>query len=133
MRDAIAAAGAGSVVVPLGLRRDVPAILAAADVFVLSTRSEVFSVSTIEAMAAGLPVVVSDIPAFDELVTDGVEGLRVRSEDAGALAGALGRLLADGDLRRRLGQAGRARAQRLSVEGMADRFERWLSAGAKRP
>ncbi|MCK4601251.1 MAG: glycosyltransferase, partial [Phycisphaerae bacterium] len=69
IRRDVGVAGLRGRVTLAGHRDDVPSLLAAADVFVLSTRSEVFSVSTLEAMAAGLPVIVSDIDAFDEMLT----------------------------------------------------------------
>jgi len=98
-------------------------LLAGADLFVLSTRSEVFSVSTLEAMAAGLPVVVSDIPAFDEMFTDGVEGRKVPPADPQALAAVLAELLTDSPARRRMGQAAQARARQFTVDRMAEEFE----------
>jgi glycosyltransferase involved in cell wall biosynthesis len=96
-----------------GERDDVPALLAASDVFVLSSRSEGLPVSVLEAMAAELPVVASDVGGLRELVVDGETGILVPPGDAEALAAALGRLVEDRDLRRRLGAAGRARAETL--------------------
>ncbi len=87
--------------------------LAALDVFVVPRRDlEVCRMVTplkpAEAMAAGLPLVVSDLPALREFVDDGVEGLVVPPEDAGALAEALARLT-DPGLRAALGAQGRRR------------------------
>jgi glycosyltransferase involved in cell wall biosynthesis len=96
-----------------GERNDVPAQLADADVFVLSSKSEGLPVSVLEAMAAGLPVVASAVGGLAELVVDGETGLLVPSGDADELAAALGRLVADRELRRRMGSAGRERAERL--------------------
>jgi glycosyltransferase involved in cell wall biosynthesis len=97
----------------LGARADVPDLLARSDVFVLSSRSEGFPVSVLEAMAAGLPVVATDVGGVAEAVEDGETGFLVPSGDSEALARALERLLVDGELRRRLGAAGRARALSL--------------------
>jgi glycosyltransferase involved in cell wall biosynthesis len=94
----------------LGARADVPNLLARSEVFVLSSRSEGFPVSVLEAMAAGLPVVATDVGGVREAVEDGETGFLVPAADSEALAGALDRLLVDGELRRRLGAAGRARA-----------------------
>jgi len=94
-----------------GERSDVPALLADSDVFVLSSRSEGLPVSVLEAMAAELPVVASDVGGLAELVIDGETGMLVPSGDPAALAEALGRLLDDRQLRQKLGAAGRARAE----------------------
>jgi glycosyltransferase involved in cell wall biosynthesis len=105
-----------------GERRDVPALLADADAFVLSSRSEGLPVSVLEAMAAGLPVVASAVGGVGELVVDGETALLVRPADADALAGALSTIVAEPTIRRRLGDAGRARAEELFD------FEAWRRA-----
>jgi glycosyltransferase involved in cell wall biosynthesis len=97
----------------LGERDDVPGLLSDADVFVLASRSEGLPLSVIEAMAAGLPVVASDVGGLRELVRDGETGVLVPAGDPAALADALRPLLADPQLRRRLGSAGRVRAKAL--------------------
>jgi glycosyltransferase involved in cell wall biosynthesis len=97
----------------LGARADVPDLLARSDVFVLSSRSEGFPVSVLEAMAAGLPVVATDVGGVAEAVEDGETGFLVPTADPEAFARALDRLLVDGELRRRMGAAGRARALSL--------------------
>ena len=87
--------GIGDRVRLVGERRDVPELLAGADVFVLSSASEGMPVSVLEAMAAGLPVVASRVGGVPELVVDGETGLLVEPGDPDELAAALGRLLAD--------------------------------------
>lgn len=91
----------------LGHRTDADRLLAASDIFVLASYREGLPRSVIEAMAAGLPVVVSDIPACRELVEDGQSGLLVPPRDPGALARALERLVAEPTLRRMMGARGR--------------------------
>jgi glycosyltransferase involved in cell wall biosynthesis len=95
----------------LGVRRDVPDLLRAADVFTLPSVSEAASLTLLEAMASGLPAVVTDVGGNPELVRHEREGLLVPRGDAAALAAALGRLIDDTDERRRLGEAGRRRAR----------------------
>ena len=81
--------------------------LAAADVFVLPSFAEGVPVSLMEAMAAQLPVVATNVGGVTELVHDGVNGLVVAPGDVDALGAALDRLVGDVDLRGRLGRGGR--------------------------
>ncbi|HEY5598251.1 MAG TPA: glycosyltransferase family 4 protein [Kiloniellales bacterium] len=100
----------------LGRRDDVPALLSAADVFVLPSYREGMPRSIIEAMASGLPVVATNIRGCREEVIDGETGFLVPIKDAHALAAALNRLVGDPALRQDMGQAGRMRAQVLFDE-----------------
>jgi glycosyltransferase involved in cell wall biosynthesis len=97
--------------------RDLPALLAAAEVFASPSSYEGFGLSTAEAMAVGPPVVAGDSSAVPEVVGDA--GLLVPPGDEEALARALGRLLGDPAERRRLGEAGRRRAARFTWEAAA--------------
>lgn len=92
-----------------GHRSDARMLLDAADVFVLPSRHEGMPLVLLEAMDAGLPVVATRVIGSEEVVVDGETGLLVRPRDAAALQEALGCLLAEPDLRRRYGLAGRAR------------------------
>lgn len=105
----------------LGVRDDVSQILSSADVFVLSSTYECLPFSVLEAMAAGLPVVATNVGGVPELVVDRQTGFIVGSRDPEALAHAMRKLLADPHLRRRFGSAARARVEaRFDIE----RFQR---------
>jgi glycosyltransferase involved in cell wall biosynthesis len=96
-----------------GIRPDSDEMLARyaeADIAVLPTYADINPLMLVESMAAGLPVLTTEVAAIPELV-DGA-GVLVRPGDADQLAAQLGRLGADPELRRRLGEAGRRRAQR---------------------
>ena len=111
-------------------RAAMPDILRAADLFVFASRDEGMPNAVLEAMASGLPVAATRISGNEELVLDGETGLLVPPDDVAALAGALGRLLGDRDLRRRLGAAGRERVVReYSWRSVAERYAA-LCAGA---
>jgi glycosyltransferase involved in cell wall biosynthesis len=103
-------AGLGNRLKRLGYRGDVHAVLAAADIFVLPSYFEGLPMSVIEAMLTGLPVVASDIAGPREQVVDGETGFLVTVRKAEPLGAALRQLVQDPDLRRRMGDAGRARA-----------------------
>jgi glycosyltransferase involved in cell wall biosynthesis len=104
------AGGLGARLRMLGMRDDVPALLAAADIFVLASRFEGLPMSVIEAMCSALPVIACDIRGPREQVADGQTGFLVPPGDAGALAVAIRRLADDAPLRAAMGTAGRARA-----------------------
>lgn len=95
----------------LGWRRDMPAVFAQAHIVCLPSYREGLPKALIEAAAAGRPIVTTDVPGCREVVTDGVQGLRVPARDADALADALAKLLADPVLRARMGAAARDRAE----------------------
>jgi len=114
--------GLGARVVFAGIRRDVPALLAASDVFVLASLWEGLGLVLLEAMAAGLPVVATEVSAVPEVVVDGVTGLLVPPSDPQALARAMETLAGDGSLRGRLGGAGRDRVREaFGLDHMVDR------------
>jgi len=90
---------------------DLPPFEKACDVYLgTSVGGESFGIVLVEAMAAGLPVVASGIPGYDEVVTDGVDGLLVPPRDPEALARAAGTILDDRGLAERLSAAGLTRA-----------------------
>jgi len=100
-----------------GYQSDPEPVLAAAQIFVLATRSEAFPRSVLEAMRAGLPVVASDVGGMRESVEEGITGLLVPPQEPVALAAAIDALITDGARRRQLGEAGRrAFEQRFRLE-----------------
>lgn len=102
---------------------DVVKVYQDSSIFVLSSRFEGFGMVLVEAMACGLPVVSFDCPAGpDEIITDGVDGLLVPSGDVHALAEKLMALMADEDLRKRLGQQARQTAQRYDMAVLANQW-----------
>jgi glycosyltransferase involved in cell wall biosynthesis len=99
LEELAAAHGVDDRVTFLGHRTDVPELLAQADVFVLPSILEGLPVSIVEAMAAGTPVIATDIEGTNEIVRDGVTGLLVPPGDAASLAAAIRRMLSDESLR----------------------------------
>ena len=87
---------------------DIREYLSAVDIFVLPSRSEGFSNAIIEAMAASLPVVATNVGGNAEAIKDGVTGFIVPSEDVGALSDAITRLLSDPSMAKEMGASGRA-------------------------
>ncbi len=116
LESLFAASPLGSRLRRLGYRRDVPALLAAADVFALPSHFEGLPMSVIEAMLTGLPVVATAIRGPREQVVAGETGLLVPPMTVAPLAAALRTLCADPALRARMGAAGRARALSLYTE-----------------
>jgi glycosyltransferase involved in cell wall biosynthesis len=116
MVTALQGAGLGDRLRLLGYRSDVAAVLAAADIFVLPSYFEGLPMSVIEAMLTGLPVVATAIRGPREQVVPEQTGLLVPARSVAPLAEALRRLVAEPDLRRRMGDAGRARALELYDE-----------------
>jgi glycosyltransferase involved in cell wall biosynthesis len=129
--------GVADTVLFLGIRRDVPAVLAAVDVAVLSSDYEGSPLSVMEYMAAAKPVISTRVGGVPELVKEDVHGLLVEPRDPEALAEAVTRLLRDPALAKRLGAEGRQRQQReFSLEAMVRRIEDlyeelWLASGRR--
>ena len=91
--------------------RDARPVYGAFDIAVQASESEGLPNAVLEAAAAGLPIVATDVGGTAEILTDGVDGLLVANGDRPGLAMAVGRLATDEDARHRLGLAARARAQ----------------------
>jgi glycosyltransferase involved in cell wall biosynthesis len=108
----------------LGERGDVPDLLAASDIGVLASHEEGFSNAVLEGMAAGLPMVVSDVGGNAEAVTDGECGHVVPAHDPAALAQALADLIGDAGRRQTMGEAARRRvAASFSLDACVAAYE----------
>jgi glycosyltransferase involved in cell wall biosynthesis len=108
----------------LGHRDDVAERLAAADIFVLPSRSEAFPNAVLEAMAAGLPIVASAVGGIGELIDEDRTGLLVAPGDPHTLASRLVRLMNDPALAARLGAAARSDAEaHFSFDRMVASFD----------
>ncbi len=107
----------------LGERSDIPELLAAADLFVLSSNWEGHPLSVMEALSAGLPVVATAVGGVPEQVDEGVTGLLVPPDDCPALSQALLRLLNDSALRTEMGQHAQQQAgDRFSLTAMTHAY-----------
>ncbi len=111
-------------VVLAGFRDDVPAILKACDVFVLSSVKEGLSIATIEAMGLGKPVVVTDSGGPAEIVVHERSGLLVPPADAEALAQGLIRVIKDEDFSKTIGANGRSAVRERF--GIADTIKSYV-------
>jgi len=107
-----------------GLLDDVGPLLAAIDVYLMTSEFEGLPLALLEAMAAGLPVVVTAVGGIPEAVTDGETGVVRRFGDVEGLAGAVADLLADPERRAALGAAARRRvAESFGIDRMAAELE----------
>lgn len=95
----------------LGRRDEVATVLAEADCLVLTSDWEGCPIAVLEAMAAGVPIVSTDVGGVPELVVDGETGLLAPARDVAALSACVARILDDPGLGARLGEAGRARVR----------------------
>lgn len=101
--------GLGNCVYFLGLRRDVPLILRAMDIFVSPAIKEAFGINLIEAMYSGLPCIATNVGGIPEVVKDGQTGMLVPPANPEALAKTIKELLDKPDLAERFGAAGKKR------------------------
>ncbi|HET9253542.1 MAG TPA: glycosyltransferase family 4 protein [Candidatus Eisenbacteria bacterium] len=116
----------------LGFREDVFDLLAAADLFCVSSYLEGMGTSTLDAMAAGLAVVATRVGGIPEIVEDGVTGVLVEPRDPEALARALAELAGDGPRRERMGEEARIKVRDFSADRTAERTRRAYDAALAR-
>lgn len=123
LREMIRAAGLGGRVILLGLRNDIPDLLAAADGWVMPSLSEGLPMALLEAMLAGLPTICSAVGGIPALVIPGKTGFLVPPSDPVALSSALAALLADANGAADLGaNARRVAESAYSVTSMVERY-----------
>src|SRR5262249_49286176 len=103
--------GVAADVIITGMRSDVPRLLQAMDVFALSSLSEGLPLAVLEAMAAALPIVATNVGMLPELLEEGENGFLVAPRAVEALAARLAQLANDRALARRLGAAGRQKVE----------------------
>jgi glycosyltransferase involved in cell wall biosynthesis len=124
LRERIKTKGLENRVILTGVRTDIPEILSITDIFVLPSLWEGLSIVLLEAMASGVPVVVTAIGGNLELVTDGVNGLVVPPKDSQALAQKIEELFNDLEKAKRLSKEGRRTVQEgFCIEHMVRGYE----------
>jgi glycosyltransferase involved in cell wall biosynthesis len=118
-----------------GFRWDLPQVLNALDIVIHTALEKDSSpLAVVSAMAAGRPIICTRVEGTAELLHDGIDALLIRPGDAGELADKLSLLLSDPDLRRRLGQAARIRAEReLSIEVFTQRCTEVFDRAIRNP
>ena len=114
--ELVAARGLGSVITFERERVIDPEWLAGFDLFVFSSLADTFGLAILEAMSCGLPVLVSDIPPFMDLIEHGRAGAYFAAADAASCTAAIQALIENVELRHSLGSRGALRAQDFSVE-----------------
>lgn len=115
--------GIGRRVLFAGSRDDVPELLPAFDLFVLSSRHEGLSIALIEALAAGLPCVATKVGGIPEVIEDGRDGILVPAGQPAALAAAMDRVLSDDGLGRDLATRGVIASKRFQLAGAVARMQ----------
>jgi len=108
----------------LGTRNDIPRLLSVLDIFVLSSLSEGLPLTILEAMAAGKPIVATDVGGIPEIIQGGSEGIIVPSNDPDVLADAISDLLRDD--RKRIDMGAKARMkfeEKFTIQTMVKRYE----------
>jgi len=111
-------------VIFLGFRNDIPEVLSGFSVFALSSLTEGISISLLEAMASGKPVVATNVGGNPEVVSDGETGLLVPPKEPDKMAEAIIKILSDRDMAKRMGEAGRKGVEeKFSLERMVKEYQ----------
>lgn len=124
LRKLAAELGITEKIIFAGPRNDIPKVLAATDIMVLPSHEEGFSNVILEGMAAGLPLIVTNVGGNLEAVINGESGLVVPPRDPGELAKAILLLLSQPDYAKQLGQAARKRVETcFTIDSMIKQYE----------
>lgn len=108
----------------LGYRSDISQLLAVMDIFCLTSKMEGLPISLIEAMAAGLPVVGSDVPGIKDVIEHGANGFLIPQNDTAALKDALLNLVINDSLCERMGNQSKLLAKSYSMESCITNYEK---------
>jgi glycosyltransferase involved in cell wall biosynthesis len=114
--------GLADVVLLAGSRGDVPDLLPAFDIFAMSSRYEGLPIALMEAMAAGLPSVLTAVGGIPEMVTNGVEGLLVPAGHSADMAAGITRLARDGQFRAEMAAAAQERGRTFDIRNATKRI-----------
>jgi glycosyltransferase involved in cell wall biosynthesis len=116
-------AGLNDYLVFLGDRTDIPSVMAAMDVFVLSSLNEGFGRVLVEAMAAGVVVISSAVGGTVDVIEDGESGILVPPSEPSRIADAVSKVLENSELKSHLIDGGRERAKQFDIHITAEKFE----------
>ena len=108
----------------LGVRQDIPDLLKDSDIYVMSSEWEGLSISLIEALASGIPIVATDAGSNNEIVENNVSGLIVPTKNPKALAEGLYNLIKNKSLREKLSKEAEKRAKMFSIKKCAENHQR---------
>ncbi|MBE0568164.1 MAG: glycosyltransferase family 4 protein [Deltaproteobacteria bacterium] len=123
LRDKARALGIEPYVVFAGFKKDIRPYYEIMDISVLTSFSEGLSLTLLESMVYGIPIVATRVGGNPEVVEEGVNGYLVPVKDTPALVDRIVKLLKDPDLRHRMGREGRLRAERnFQIRGVANRY-----------
>ncbi len=106
----------------LGVRHNIPDILAISDVFVLASRYEGQGIAVLEAMASSRPIIISDFPAGRDMISPGENGLVVRRENVEELANGMEKLMNDPNLRKNLSESAFKTVQDFSIQNHVNKI-----------
>ncbi len=108
----------------LGIREDIPELLAASDIFVLPSFSEAFPVSLLEAMASGIPVIATKVGGIPEMIEEKKSGFLVSPGSPYELAEKISALAEDERLRKSMGSYGKKIVKKFSIDIMTSKYEK---------